>query len=278
MVQQPVSAPSSDKDQQRVLRELRQHGHSVLTWGLPNPASEANVIGMGLVIRDQLQIKSDPSSASRAAEIAAKMLDQTTSKMSQVASVACQRGCSYCCHSATPVTAQEAFRIARYISSQAGTEAGLDAARVAEQANDWSNLSTEELLTKTEACPLLSDHACSVYQVRPLACRQYFSTSAEGCRDAQEGRSEQFPFVKGAMTIGAMIRSLMLASARSLGLANDTYELTSALALALTRPDAEAKWLAGEDVLADAKSIPQAPGVTTTADRWSDMLKQFTAG
>ncbi len=43
-------------------------------------------------------------------------------------------------------------------------------------------------------CALLGeDGRCTVYAARPLNCRAFYSSSAEACRDALEGRAEAEP-------------------------------------------------------------------------------------
>ena len=47
---------------------------------------------------------------------------------------------------------------------------------------------------------------------------------------------------------------------------------SGALTLALPQPDAERRWLAGEDVLAAALKAPMPPNMQSSVERWSQML------
>jgi hypothetical protein len=264
----PTYSPTELKEHQRVMRDLRQQGQAAVTWGLPNPATEAAVLGMGLVMRERLADAGSQSRAAEAAALAATMLDKTIQKMPQAPNYQCAMGCNYCCHGAVSVSPPELFRIVRLIDSGPG----IDKAGVIARARARSASTFEAVLTLRDPCPLLVDGNCSVYEDRPMGCRQFVSTSAEGCRTAFEKRSGELPFVPGAANAGLILRSLLMGAATSLGLKTDTYELSSALIIALAQPDAEARWLAGEDVLAGALKTPQPPNMQGSVQRWSQML------
>ena len=123
-----------------------------------------------------------------------------------------------------------------------------------------------------DACPLLVDSDCSAYAERPMGCRQFVSTNLDGCRSAFERGSADLPFVPAAANAGLIFRSLLLGAAASLNLKADTYELSSALAIALSEPDAERRWLAGADPLSAAMRTPQPPNMQSSVQRWSQML------
>ena len=89
---------TSEKKQSRELRDLKAQGQSAMLWGLPNPASEAAVLGAGLLMHEKLIDATDAARATAAADIAAKLLDKTTSRMPQAADFAC----SACSSSTSP--------------------------------------------------------------------------------------------------------------------------------------------------------------------------------
>lgn len=260
--------PAELKEHQRVMRELRQQGQAVMTWGLPNPATELSVLGMGLVIRDKL---ADASSATRAADAAAlaeQMLEKTVQKMPQAPAYQCAKGCNFCCHSAVSVSAPEVFRIVNLIAASPAADRGAVLAR----ARSRTASTLDAVLSLRSPCPLLVDGACSVYAERPMGCRQFVSTNLEGCRTAFEAGRSDLPFVPAAANAGLVVRSLLLSAAATLGLKAESYELSSALAVALAEPEAERRWLAGEDVLAAALKVPQPPNMQSSVQRWSQQL------
>lgn len=261
-------SPAELKEHVRIMRELRQQGQAAVTWGLPNPASEAAVLGMGLVMRDRLADTAAPDRATAAAALAAGILDKTIGKMPQASSFQCAKGCNFCCYSAVSVSAPEVFRLVRLMAATPAIDKSAALARAT--ARKASTM--EAVLAMRTPCPLLVDGDCSVYAERPMGCRQFVSTSLAGCKAAFDNGSGELPFVPAAANAGLILRSLLLGAAASLGLEAGTYELSSALAIALAEPDAEARWLAGENVFTAALQTPQPPNMQGSVQRWSQML------
>lgn len=272
--QPPPTRP--DREHQRILRELRQQGQSAQTWGLPNPAAESSVLGMGLVIRDRLADAKSTRRAAEAAALAAGMLDKTIQRMPQAATFECARGCNFCCRGAVSVSAPEVFRIVHLLADGAKIgAAGLPALEkdaVLARAKARGGATLEAVLSLRDPCPLLIEGECGVYEDRPLGCRQFVSSNLAGCRTAFESGRGDLPYVPAAANAGLVLRSLLLSAAASLGMRADTYELSSALVVAASQPDGERRWLAGEDVLAGALKTPQPPKMQSSVQRWSQML------
>jgi Fe-S-cluster containining protein len=79
---------------------------------------------------------------------------------------ACHRGCDACCRKPTvPFTAPELKAISWYASEVLEGEV---------RQNVKQRLRSHE---ETLECPFLVDHACSIYPVRPLICRQFMVKS-----------------------------------------------------------------------------------------------------
>lgn len=72
--------------------------------------------------------------------------------------VACRKGCSYCCHVSVQVSRLEA----QYIAEKTGHKPVILAAPVYRDPYAFS---------QTTPCPFLRNNTCSIYPVRPLACR-----------------------------------------------------------------------------------------------------------
>ena len=93
--------------------------------------------------------------------------------------------------------------------------------------------SFDEPTDESIPCPLLSDERCSVYEVRPLTCRGYNSTSVDACRQAHESASALVPIfsvikdVTDATTVGAAT------ALRELGFNDALVDLGTALHIAL---------------------------------------------
>lgn len=79
----------------------------------------------------------------------------------------CRRGCSSCCHMATPIPLLEAEKLAAASGKQLNRQAGLPAEFAA-----WQLESNVQRFSGV-ACPFLVDRECSVYRDRPVVCRSH---------------------------------------------------------------------------------------------------------
>jgi len=70
----------------------------------------------------------------------------------------CSKGCFFCCYQKIPLTVLEALAIKEYLLTER-TPRGM-AHKAGEQQ-------------KSGPCPFLINGACSIYSVRPIACRRY---------------------------------------------------------------------------------------------------------
>lgn len=120
--------------------------------------------------------------------------------------ISCKKGCGACCRQAVPVAHSEAYRMREFVESLPEPRRSTILARFAD-AERWlaeaglfdrlmfpERFSMEEL-TPTPmqyfrlgiACPFLEDESCSIYEERPLVCREYLVTSpAEYCASPDE--------------------------------------------------------------------------------------------
>ncbi len=95
----------------------------------------------------------------------------------------CKRGCSWCCHQPVFANSYELDALSTYVGRNFSEEAQTT---LVEKASNkltlTKNLAGEKLLNSKHPCPLLIDGACSVYDVRPVACRIYLSSNVNTCR------------------------------------------------------------------------------------------------
>lgn len=102
---------------------------------------------------------------------ARRMLEITDDLAGKVARKAiCRRGCSYCCHQSVIVSSWEAKRIARFTGR---------AARQFRAPQRGDDLHPTQRRYLGIPCPFLKRGECSVYAVRPMACRMHFSMEAD---------------------------------------------------------------------------------------------------
>lgn len=100
----------------------------------------------------------------------------------------CARGCDWCCHQLVIVTNWDdgaaILRAAR--ERMDDEEFSRFEANLRAQAKQIAAMSHEEAESKRWTCPLLKDRKCTVYDVRPVACRSVFSSDKRCCQAMME--------------------------------------------------------------------------------------------
>lgn len=121
--------------------------------------------------------------------------------------ISCRKGCGACCRVLVPVSPPEAFTLKkrveqlpasqrdRYLQRLATVKDTLNKTgllgRLVQLSETRTQLSDEDMepinqayYTQRLPCIFLEDEACSIYEFRPAACREYLVTSpAEFCQD-----------------------------------------------------------------------------------------------
>lgn len=96
----------------------------------------------------------------------------------------CRDGCAACCYQAVPVLLTEARIIAdktgRALNRSKQLRPSVELERVAEELA----ANTMKLANDPKPCPFLKDDRCSIYEDRPLACREHhvLHPDASRCR------------------------------------------------------------------------------------------------
>lgn len=243
-----------------------------------DPLSGAELVGLRAALfreawQDELSVgtantaravlRAEPS-AERAVELARNVMD-ATSRLAQAllaqapdGAVACRAGCDHCCHQPVGLTPPEALAIAAHLrQALAPDELSLLAGRLAQRVRETRGLSSAERFSPEHPCPFLEHGRCSIYEVRPLACRGMNSLDAEECKtrlrdpDARAaflargagGRS----FMEPIRAFRAISAGLQLSLSELYGLDMRPLELTLALDLLLNGPESVATdWLSGK--------------------------------
>jgi hypothetical protein len=108
------------------------------------------------------------------------------------------------------------------------------------------------------------DGACAIYSARPLAGRGHASHDHHVCSLAACGQMEDIPH----SVAHRIVRSLVQNALRDAGYAWGAYDLNHALMLALSQPETEAAWRAGQDVFADAQIDDVRPAEMASIFDW----------
>lgn len=174
-------------------------------------------------------------------------------------SPACRAGCSHCCHQAVGVTAPEALAIYDYL------EATLDADELAATANriraadqKTRGMSSAERHSPELPCPFLIEDRCSIYEVRPVACRGANSLDAEACARTLRDPGARARFLEGKLSVPCFLEPIRAVHAVTAGLQLGLHELqrlaalplelSAAMRILVDDPEgAPRRWLAGED-------------------------------
>jgi len=150
-----------------------------------------------------------------AREVSTKITDKVNEMVRfKGAGIPCGKGCSACCNYLVPLAIPEVFRLREEVFAlplvrQLLIEQGcLSAARLilgeqppalfGKPASSGAADSAAELLNTASnwyadfklTCPFLYKHTCTIYEERPLACREYWVTGSSGACSGGGGEPE----------------------------------------------------------------------------------------
>jgi Fe-S-cluster containining protein len=240
-------------------REYVKLGRAALATGLsPRPQRET-VLGVALLFKAKLTERGNNRCASEVAGMAHALIEKALDVRPSATALACRKGCAYCCHSFVGVIAPEVFRLADAV--RASTRSALAVGAVRARCSPLKGVAPQDRIGAKLPCPLLIEGLCGVYADRPMVCRQTTSLSLEACLDEYEDRNRdaQVPVSPLHLAHAGNVHVALLAALHAVDLPADAHELSGALDLALTMPDAEQRWLAGEDVFRDLPNAVQRP-------------------
>ncbi len=185
------------------------------------------------------------------------------------ARIDCSEGCWFCCTRWVDVKAPEALAIARSLRGQPARVVALVAAN-----DDFGGKSFEQRKRTMAPCPMLADLRCSIYADRPVACRSAVSRDVAACERSYLHTDAPIPRPVVYNIVGRTHALALTAALFRAGLDHRAYELTGALRRACEAPDAEHRWLDGEDIFAgvarspgDLLADPQAQAFLAELDR-----------
>lgn len=193
-----------------------------------------------------------PARASSAAKRAHEVFETSLKTNPARQAIACAKGCAFCCHVSVTVTAPEVFLVAAALREKFKDDLQTIIYRVQAADQKTRTLSSMERAQKRIPCALLEDNACSIYASRPGACRGFVSTSVKACERGFNGETNVQIDTPGVwITLRSAQKQALLAALAASDLPNRCYEFHHALRVALETPDAESRWLKGEDIFRD---------------------------
>ncbi len=147
--------------------------------------------------------------------------------------ISCKAGCGACCRQPLLISEAEAFNLAELVESMPEPRRGTIKKRFADGREHFAKLEwfdrfdefsrqaraghSEELgrkfvgllteyLEQRIPCPFLENDSCSIYESRPLICREYLVTSpAENCANPKPTNIEKMPISGDASKAFAML-------------------------------------------------------------------------
>lgn len=160
----------------------------------------------------------------------------------------CKVGCSYCCHYRVMVTPIEIFTIFEHIGRMAEAEKGELENSVREYVKRVKDITPYQHEHTNIPCSFLKKQQCSIYQIRPLACRGHHSIDANVCRRTFENvnSDESGPLDYQRKAASTAMDNALLAIQHKAGMEVSKYELHAALLEALTNNDSVKKWRNGK--------------------------------
>lgn len=195
--------------------------------------------------------------SSIAARIAFSLLDRAI-ELNRKMSFSCAKGCSYCCHIQTDVTAGEAFVLADAVRSMPDDQRDDVVSRLRDNAGKVATMGLSERHVSLIPCAFLdlTERSCTVHASRPTACRRWHSLDASACRD-QYDRIVTDRVISAGDGVpidpyAAQIASLVIAGYWQ-AMNEPQGELHQAVLMAL-EPDSERRFARGEDIFKGLKT------------------------
>jgi hypothetical protein len=246
--------PVSRQQRRARLKESVDHvtRHGINLDDTP-PQQMWSMIGLTRILIDILESRA-PARASDAAKRAHEFFELSLKRNPSDHKIECAKGCGFCCHLRVSAMAPEVFHVANFVRRQFPGELDrvIDQVRAAD--GNSRGLSSRDRPLRKFPCGLLVANACSVYVARPSACRGLTSISVKTCERGYNGEEVEVQTPAVWTEIRQAHNQAMWAALSAAGLPAESYELNHAMLVALETPDAESRWLKGEDVFAHVSS------------------------
>jgi hypothetical protein len=181
------------------------------------------------------------------------------SMLSGMPPLPCKAGCAYCCYvgpDRPDLLPVELYRIAAYLAE---TSIGV-------RTHVMARLEAQD--DPKAPCLFLSDERCTIYPVRPMRCRAQHSPDVVACRQSYAGQRPTFPLLREPALLLKSIGTGIRLGLQQAGLEHTPLSATKAVRLALERPEALDRWLAGEPVFGEA-TYPGAEGEARNLARFA---------
>jgi Fe-S-cluster containining protein len=219
-----------------------------------------------------------PLRASRAAEKAHEFFENSLKRNATGIKIECAKGCAHCCHVGVSALAPEVFHIAGTMRAQHAADFESRRAAIRAAAHSTHGLSDFERARRKLPCALLEDNVCSVYEARPGPCRGMASASVRACERAFAGAQVPIPIPRVWTTLRNAHLQALMAALTAAELSSESYDLNEAVLVPLDNPDAEARWLKGEDVFKGVARLHLGADNPVVTENNRQVIAQLIAG
>jgi|SRR5665213_3862097 len=182
----------------------------------------------------------------RALESSQQRHDARIAAASDVGTLACRAGCTWCCYFTVDVRAAEVFRILDVVEQLfTAAEKARVYAEVRANSAALRKLPEHERATRNLKCPFLSEGRCTIYAARPQSCRNYHATNVAGCQQSYEEPDNldiDPDFAPGVYQAGGAHVEAFSNAMSDAGYDVNAYEFNCALDAALSDPGARARF------------------------------------
>lgn len=173
----------------------------------------------------------------------------------------CKTGCFWCCYMQVRATPLEVLCIVDFLHSRLRPR-GLSELqqRLAAMDETTRGMDSYQRACAKMICPLLVGGKCTVYPVRPIACRVYHSLNLSDCTAPLDDKDRIVTIRPDISGLSMGISAGLTEGLRAAGLQTRLLELVAGLRIAMDEPGSVESWLAGEPAfveaeIADAKKI-----------------------
>ncbi len=174
--------------------------------------------------------------------------------------LACRDGCSLCCWLRVDGFAHEVLLIAHHIRSHFDAQQIADLEdRLTTHVGTLQSLTPFAHATTNVCCPLLVEGRCSVYEVRPQACRRHHSQDFTACQFTYDHPTDlEAPAAHDRELFRALTEAMQgnIGAYASLGFDHTIYELGTALNEALSDAASWDRWCRRETAFLNASVTP----------------------
>lgn len=205
----------------------------------------------------ELQERGPVAAADRSSARLDVLIDRAAS--SSTKTTACRNGCNYCCYYRVDVSADEVLLVSNFIHSRMSDE-HVQAIRTRAQQNAKviNLLSVEQHMKTNVECCFLIGGSCSIYPVRPIACRSFHATDVDNCRlsyEQPENLGIPNSFVREVREVTEAHKHGRNAALAGSGMDHHMYEFQSAVHEVLSSDGAAKRFRKGKRSLIRAKLI-----------------------